>query len=115
MGERTAAWTSQLPEARIDSVNALGTERCRCGTHVAPGARCFEVRNTSSVVTDLVGGRLFCSVRCVRAFLLEALAEVKELRSGPTPLEAELREIYLDLSRTFETLGFTSTDPRQFR
>lgn len=73
------------------------------------------VLNPPPSVGRLMTTRAFCSPVCVRAFLLETLAEMEGL--GPSSPKTEqsvndLRETYLDLFRTFEELRFDLTSPR---
>lgn len=58
---------------RLAARAAIGTERCPCGTPLSPGAPCYTLEGVPDLIASLVLGRSFCSLGCVRAFLLETL------------------------------------------
>jgi len=64
---------SASAKPRLASRVAIGTERCRCGTPLSPGSPAYTLEGVPDLVASLVLGRTFCSVGCVRAFLLETM------------------------------------------
>jgi len=96
---------SMGPEITIKKVASSASERCRCGTRLPAGADRFVISNPPSTVEYLVSSQAFCSVNCVQAFLLESMAEMESLASSAAEQTViDIRDAYLDLSRTFDEL-----------
>jgi hypothetical protein len=108
------SWTEAFLGQRvtIERVTPFLAEVCRCGTRLVAGVERFRISNPPPSIEYLVKGRGFCSLVCVRAFLLETLAEVDYLAS-PVSAQAviDLRSAYLDLNRAISDLGFGVARP----
>jgi len=101
-------WASVLlgPQVRIDKVSPFVAETCRCGSRLVAGVERFQVANPPPSIEYLLQGRGFCSLVCVRAFLLEALSEIDSFASpASSQVVIDLRGAYLDLNRTISDLG----------
>ena len=100
------------PSVRLEQITRHVTDRCRCGARLREGMKQFVIVGAPESVRGLLSNRSFCSIGCVRAFLLESLAEIDSMT---TPLSqatvTDLRDAYLDLSRAFAELRFDLTRP----
>jgi len=100
------------PEVRIERIARRGRESCRCGRTIASGADRFVIARPPTSLLPLLDDRGFCSKPCVKAFLLESLAELEALAAPPMDRTlTDLRDTYLDLSRALSDLSFDLTDP----
>ena len=59
---------SGSPRYELAKRVAAGGERCRCGVRIQEGALCFGFDRVPPSLAGLLEGRVFCSLRCVRAF-----------------------------------------------
>lgn len=100
------------PDVRLEKVRRATAATCRCGARIPPGAERIEVSGPPPSVDWLLEDRGFCSKGCVRAFMLEALAQLDGLSvPGAERTVTDLRATYLDLSRAFEEMRFDLTVP----
>jgi hypothetical protein len=100
------------PRVRIEKVAPPVFDVCRCGARMFRGVPRFAVSNPPLTIRHLLNRRAFCSLRCVRAFLLESMAEIEPLDAPDAQLTlGTLREVYLDMARTVEELRFDLTNP----
>ncbi len=107
-------WAAQAlgSEVRVLKVAPFLAERCRCGARLVAGVERFVISDPPATVEYLVKSRAFCSLACVRAFLLEALSEMETLSSPAVEdTVSDLRDAYVDLTRTFDELRFELTNP----
>ncbi len=75
---------------------------CRCGTHLAPGDPLFLVEGVPADVREVFEGRAFCSVRCIRAFCLEALEALEALDTPKSrAVVTDLHDLYQALAMAF--------------
>jgi hypothetical protein len=103
------------PDVRLGRVTTGVGETCRCGTRLLAGDERLKILNPPKSIEHLLSSRSFCSLPCVRAFLLEALAEMEALSSSNVDRTiSDLREAYLDMSRAFSDLQFDLTDLRRY-
>jgi len=84
---------------------ASRAERCRCGTRIPVGGRCWSIPDPPAPIAPMVSKVVFCSQVCVRASLLESL----ELFASSTAAQvveevgrilAAFRELYDGLAAT---------------
>lgn len=92
------AWEAGFPSP-LSEQPATGDEVCRCGVRITRGAPCFEFTEVPETLGDLLAGRTFCGLACVRAFLLEALG-LNEASASPSFIR-DLREAYSALRVVF--------------
>ena len=113
-GDKDSLMVSHLlgPEIRIQKETPFALQRCRCGRRLLAGDERFVISNPPPSVKPLLANLAFCTVECVRAYLLETLADSESL-AGRTSDQtvADLRETYLDLSRVFDDLRFDLSNP----
>jgi hypothetical protein len=102
-------WASRLPRdpVRVERRPVRAAATCRCGTPIPVDSEGYCLVHAPTSIEYILGDRAFCSLHCVRAFLLETLAEME----GITLADAErtvvdLRETYMDLARAFADLAF---------
>ena len=74
-------------------------QRCRCGTFLSPGTKCWVVKGASPALQPLVEGIGFCSLGCLRVFLLESLELFDALdRLNANLVVDDLHDAYRELS-----------------
>ena len=86
---------------------ATRSSRCRCGTPIETGSRCVAVRDVPSSLSSLLRERDFCSIPCIRAYLLEAL-EVLGSSAAPTMI-SDFHEVYSSLQTAFAYADFATS------
>lgn len=89
--------------------------RCPCGTVLDAGASGWVVRSNSPALASLLTSRSFCSLRCLRAFLLESMEaidaiDIPQARTMVTDLPEAHAEIRLIYARAVE-LGALGPHP----
>lgn len=89
-------WASLKLEQRV----AAKDQRCRCGTRIATGDRCYEFHGVPEAVGGLLESQAFCTPRCLRAYLLEAM-EVLE-GAGSPDLISDVHSVYAYLQAMSE-------------
>lgn len=94
---------------RVHETSLRGPTVCRCGTHLAPGVALFEVDGVPASAVEIFEGRVFCSVRCIRAFCLESLETVDSLDTSKSKaVVSDLHEFYQGLAETFAKILLAS-------
>jgi hypothetical protein len=85
--------------ARLVERPSPSAQVCRCGTHLGPSDRAWEVQGLAPGIDELFRERSFCSPICVRAYFLEELAVLDQL-DVPAAEEtvSDLREAYAGLA-----------------
>lgn len=73
------------------------------------GTSCYEFERVPEALTDLFRDEAFCSVGCVRAFLLEAM-EVLEGLASPNLL-SDVQSVYSHLRAMFALIQETPRAP----
>lgn len=118
-GSRPALETGTQP--RLVTRTAVGAERCRCGTPMAPGTHVYAFDRVPSEIASLLRHRSFCSVVCARAFVLETLetfeaAWISTVVGDAATVAAALRLVYLyTVSQVEGPPGFLSSAPAPAR
>lgn len=87
-------------DLRLERRVATFTNRCRCGTHLSVGEPCFEFRGIPEALRGLLRGQAFCTLGCVRAYLLEAM-EVLDGEGSPQMI-SDVHSVYSYLRIMFE-------------
>jgi hypothetical protein len=105
---RTAA-RARTDVSRVEVVQA---SRCRCGRHLAPGASAWAVDQPSPSLEALFRDQRFCSVVCLRAFILEALEEFDALdRPEAVAFVSDLHDSYAELANVLQS-ALSSSAPQ---
>jgi hypothetical protein len=91
----TENFTERVGAPRLVGTIARSAVRCRCGTRLPEGSRCFEFRSVPEPLVGLLEGEAFCGLPCVRSFLLEALETLES--PGSSALVSDVREVFCSL------------------
>jgi hypothetical protein len=80
-------------------------EACTCGTRTPAGFERVALVHVPPSIHRLLMEQTFCSVRCARTFLLEALAKM-ECEPFPEAIRdvEDLRNAYLEVRRVAESI-----------
>lgn len=84
---------------KLNQRPATTEHRCRCGTPISVGDSCFEFEGLPEALSDLLRDQAFCTISCVRAYLLEAM-EVLE-GAGAPDLISDVHSVYSYLQAMF--------------
>ncbi|MFZ0830053.1 MAG: hypothetical protein WCB18_07945 [Thermoplasmata archaeon] len=75
---------------------------CRCGTHLRSGVPLFIVEGVPASAREVFEGRVFCSVKCIRAFCLESLETLDGLDTKESKtVVTDLHDLYQGLAESF--------------
>jgi hypothetical protein len=91
--------SSRSSVARIREVKVSESGVCQCGTRIGVETIALRVGDLPDSVVELFRNRSFCSVRCIRAYCLEALETLDSLET----IESE--SIVLDLHAVVQALA----------
>ncbi len=81
---------------------STGPATCGCGTRIPTGGTAFHISTDSSSSRPLFQGRVFCSPRCIRLFLLESLETIDALDTPASrSVVTDLHELYLGVAETY--------------
>jgi hypothetical protein len=94
-----------MPQPTIRLSETYVPEVCRCGTRIPSGQSVFRVTSASEALESLFGFQVFCSVKCVRAFILESL-EILDAIDTPASnaMVTDLHELYRELAEMLSSL-----------
>jgi NAD(P)-dependent dehydrogenase (short-subunit alcohol dehydrogenase family) len=82
------------------------TETCRCGTRIAPGSSVLRLVTTEADVASMFRGRVFCSERCIRAFILESLETLASIDTAASnAVVTDLHELFRELAETLSAVA----------
>jgi hypothetical protein len=84
---------------KLNQRPATTEHRCRCGTRISAGVSCFEFEGLPEALSDLLRDQAFCTIHCVRAYLLEAM-ELLEGAAAPD-LIGDVHSVYSYLQAMF--------------
>jgi hypothetical protein len=86
--------------ASIDSRIVCQSVSCRCGNAIIAGTRHLVIRNVDEMLSATLGIQSFCSLNCVRAYLLETI-EMQDSIGSPESeeLAIELHAVLKGIDR----------------
>jgi hypothetical protein len=87
-------------DLKLEHRGAVSGSRCRCGQRLPERTPCFAFEGIPAALTGLLEGQEFCSVGCVRAYLLETM-EVLEGQASPEII-SDVHSVYSYLQAMLE-------------
>jgi len=89
-------------QVRIRTAPVKEPAVCRCGLRLAAGTHAVVLEDIPVSGRPIFENRTFCSVRCVRAFCLEALEALDALDTKESKaLVSDIHEVYQALAEAF--------------